>query len=97
MKYTFAIFFSAFLLAGCAHHKHEARNAGKGALIGALGGAAISGLTGGNALQGAALGAAAGGVVGYMTADGKKRECVRISEGATGRTNMAAVILPINS
>ena len=74
MKYTFAIFFSAFLLAGCAHHKHEARNAGKGALIGALGGAAISGRTGGNALQGAALGAAAGGVVGYMTADGKKRE-----------------------
>jgi hypothetical protein len=60
----------AFGLAGCENMSHRERNTAYGAGIGAVGGAAISGLTGGNVGTGALIGAGVGGVGGYLYDDG---------------------------
>jgi uncharacterized membrane protein len=45
----------------------------KGATVGALGGAFVTGVTGGNPLAGAAVGAATGAVVGLVQKESKKK------------------------
>jgi uncharacterized membrane protein len=57
-------------LTGCENMSHRERNTAYGAGIGAVGGAAISGLTGGNVATGALIGAGVGGVGGYLYDDG---------------------------
>lgn len=61
-------------LSGCAANHSERRDALRGALIGAAAGGVLSAATGGDFAEGAAVGAAGGAAIGYITADGKRRE-----------------------
>jgi len=53
-------------LAACSNMTNQQQRVVSGAGIGAVGGAAVTGLTGGCVSCGAAIGAAAGGVGGYI-------------------------------
>ncbi|EGF93225.1 outer membrane protein peptidoglycan-associatedlipoprotein [Asticcacaulis biprosthecium C19] len=69
---------SAVLLSGCATD-----GVGRGALIGGVGGAAVSAATGNDVVKGAAVGAVAGAVIGYVVEQGKKRELYSDGNGNT--------------
>ncbi len=56
----------AIALAGCANMSHREKNTAYGAGIGALGGAAISGIAGGSVGTGALVGAGVGAAGGYL-------------------------------
>lgn len=56
----------AVALAGCANMTHRERNVAYGTGIGAVGGAAISGLAGGSVGTGALIGAGVGAAGGYL-------------------------------
>jgi uncharacterized protein YcfJ len=65
----------AFALTNCA--EPTGPNTQRGAVIGALGGAALGGIVGhqsGNALEGAAIGAAAGGGAGALYGNAQDQE-----------------------
>ena len=68
----------ATLLGGCATD-----GMGSGALIGGVGGAAVSAATGNDPVKGAVVGAVAGAVIGYVVEQGKKREVY--SDGNGGK------------
>lgn len=59
---------AATLLAGCDHMNTQQQRALSGGAIGAAGGAAIAGLTGGSVLWGGLLGGGAGAAVGAVSA-----------------------------
>ncbi|HEX7871420.1 MAG TPA: glycine zipper domain-containing protein [Sphingobium sp.] len=80
-KTIMAVTIGSLMVAGCANNYEQRRAATRGALIGAVGGAAVSALAGGDALEGAAMGAAAGAAIGYITKDGKRREVYRGRDG----------------
>ncbi|MGA9659397.1 MAG: glycine zipper domain-containing protein, partial [Asticcacaulis sp.] len=65
---------SAALLSGCATDGMGMGDIGNGAVIGGVGGAAVSAATGNDVVKGAVVGAAAGAVIGYVVKEGKKRE-----------------------
>lgn len=56
----------AIALAGCANMSHRERNTAYGAGLGAVGGAAVSGLAGGSMGTGALIGAGVGAAGGYL-------------------------------
>ena len=68
MKSTFAVIALAATmgLSGCASMSDTERHVLGGAGIGALGGAAVAGVTGGSVGTGAAIGAGVGAVGGYV-------------------------------
>lgn len=72
---------SSLAVAGCASDNGERRAITRGALIGAAGGAVVSGVTGGDLVKGAAIGAAGGAVIGAITHDGKRRDLYRDDRG----------------
>lgn len=53
-------------LTACSNMSHREKNVASGAGIGALGGAAVSGLAGGSVGTGALVGAGVGAVGGYL-------------------------------
>ncbi|HMQ57839.1 MAG TPA: hypothetical protein PKE65_04770 [Rhizobiaceae bacterium] len=68
-----ALALAGSVIAGCSPADERA---GRGALIGAAGAAAVTAIISGDAqdtLRAAAIGAAAGAIIGYATAD--RREC----------------------
>lgn len=69
----------AALLGGCATMSERERDTGRGAAIGAVGGAVIGAIAG-DPVAGAAIGAAGGAVVGSVTSDGNNR-CERDRDG----------------
>lgn len=68
-------------LSGCATNHAERRAATRGAIIGAVAGGVISAANGGDFAEGAAVGAAGGAAIGYVTADGRRREVHRDRRG----------------
>ena len=72
MKIAILALTSAVLLSGCA--TDGMGDISKGAIIGGVGGAAVSAATGHDVVKGAVVGAAAGAVIGYVVKEGKKRE-----------------------
>ena len=80
-KFLIAALAVGTTLSGCATDRVERRDAARGAAIGAALGGVISAATGGDFVEGAALGAAGGAAIGYITADGRRRELRRDRRG----------------
>ncbi len=68
-----SVIFLTSALSGCANMNTHEKNIAYGTGIGAIGGAAITGLAGGNAATGALIGAGVGAAGGYLYNKDKKK------------------------
>lgn len=68
---TTVVLAAALLITGCATNQAN-QNAGIGAALGCVGGAAIAAMTGGKPAQGCLMGAAAGAAIGFF--EGRKKD-----------------------
>ncbi len=82
MNWTVLILVCWGLVTGCASERQNRKDA-RNALIGAVGGAAVSAMTGNDPVKGAAIGAAAGVVLGRVVVDGRERQVY--ADGRGGR------------
>lgn len=82
MKVIIAAMACVLLFAGCESNPRKKDAAVRGAIIGAVGGAAVTAIAGGDPVAGAAIGAAGGAVIGSVMEDGKQR---RLHRDAYGR------------